>query len=192
LGTQTLLKDLKKTVYQMSTMISHILDFEKSKDGGFENPNLKIENIKELLLETVSNMEPLASEKAIALTCDISDEELPVKCDRVGLAQVFTNLIDNSIKYSAKNERISIEMKTQGSELRLKISDHGRGIDPKHLPHIFEKYWQAPENRNLGTGLGLAIVKGILEAHGGSISVESRLNFGTTFTCTLPLVEKTS
>lgn len=70
------------------------------------------------------------------------------------------------------------------------VIDEGPGIAPEDLPHVFERYWQAGETKQLGTGLGLAIAKGIVEAHGGQLGVESELGKGSTFTFTLPVAPR--
>jgi len=104
------------------------------------------------------------------------------------LKHIVYNLLSNAIKYSPAGGLIRIEVRTLGEHLELKISDPGIGIPEDHLPHLFETFQRAENVGQIqGTGLGLAIVKSGVEAHGGSIAVNSIPRQGTTFTVQLPL-----
>jgi two-component system phosphate regulon sensor histidine kinase PhoR len=106
------------------------------------------------------------------------------------LEQAIVNLIDNAIKYSDAGGRIVLGCEKDRGEVVISVRDEGQGIEPEHLPRLFERFYRVDKarSRNLGgTGLGLAIVKHIAQAHGGEISVESTLGSGSTFYLRLPL-----
>jgi signal transduction histidine kinase len=98
---------------------------------------------------------------------------------------VLSNLLANAAKFGPPESTISIQLSLQPGEVTIAIRDDGRGIPDEQMPHIFEPYWQAAQQRREGLGLGLAIAKGIVEAHGARIWVESQLGSGTTFYFTL-------
>ncbi len=122
--------------------------------------------------------------------------ETPVRLplDRGRIRQMLLNLVTNAIKYTPEGGRVGIELSYAGSEVRLVVEDTGIGIAAGDLDHIFDRFWRADVARSRtgarpGVGLGLAITKWIAEAHGGSITVQSRPGRGTTFTVTLPRPE---
>ena len=111
-----------------------------------------------------------------------------VHADKFRIRQVLVNLITNSIKYGKENGTTLIELNYLNDDVVLEISDNGDGIDEKHLPRIFERFYRIDKGRSReqgGTGLGLAIVKHIIEAHEKSIKVESQQGKGTKFTFSL-------
>jgi signal transduction histidine kinase len=107
------------------------------------------------------------------------------------LAQVFTNLVDNALKFTPAGGSIRLRTSRVGSGVQVEVADTGTGIPTEALPYIFDRFYQAdssrPGGRKHGSGLGLAIVKEIIAAHGGKISVLSKPGAGTIFTITLPL-----
>jgi signal transduction histidine kinase len=107
------------------------------------------------------------------------------------LAQVFTNLVDNALKFTPAGGSITLRAMLAGSGVQVEMTDSGAGISPETLPHIFDRFYQAdpsrPGGRKHGAGLGLAIVKEIVEAHGGKINVRSEPGMGSTFIVSLPL-----
>lgn len=108
-----------------------------------------------------------------------------VQADPVRFHQILTNLISNAIKYSAERSEILVDLAQQDGEVQIEISNIGRGIDPEELPHVFDRHYRARrvrEQRIPGLGLGLYITKGLVEAHGGTISVRSTPGVRTVFT----------
>lgn len=117
------------------------------------------------------------------------DKPVWVKADKFRIRQVLVNLITNSIKYGKENGTTLISLTYLNDDVLIEVSDNGDGIDRKHLPRIFERFYRIDKGRSReqgGTGLGLAIVKHIIEAHEKSIRVESEVGKGTTFTFALP------
>jgi signal transduction histidine kinase len=108
-----------------------------------------------------------------------------VQADGVRLAQVLTNLFSNAAKY-APNSPISISLTNEDNFYRIRFSDKGPGISPEHTEHLFQRFYRVPGQTSTGSGLGLFICKKIVEAHGGSISIESKPDEGTTFIIDLP------
>jgi len=117
-------------------------------------------------------------------------ESLPlVLADREAIHQVFSNLIDNAMKYGRSGGRIVLGARTAKRGIEFYVQDFGAGISSEHLPRLFERFYRVDKARSResgGTGLGLAIAKHIMLAHGGSIRAESELNHGSTFAFTLP------
>ena len=115
---------------------------------------------------------------------------VPVHADLGLMKQCLRVLVDNSVKYTPAGGRITIRVEPQGDTARLSVQDEGQGIDPKSLPHIFERFFRTDQSRTRqtgGTGLGLAIAKYIVDRHGGWLEVLSREGVGTRMTVVLPL-----
>lgn len=112
-----------------------------------------------------------------------------VKADQVRLRQVFANLLTNAVKYSPEGSEVLVRVEQADGQVRVAITDHGVGISPNALPHVFDRFYRAEgaSSQGPGVGLGLYITNRIVEAHGGSIDVVSTLGQGSTFTVTLPL-----
>ncbi len=141
-------------------------------------------DVIELVKEVMEQLELKAAEKNIQLTFDKSYSTIFVKGDRAKIAQVFTNLLVNSIFYGNQNGKTEVSFIVVDELVTVEVSDNGLGIDEKHLPRLFERFYRVEKSRNRnegGSGLGLAIVKRILEAHGQTISVRSIPGKGSTF-----------
>jgi two-component system phosphate regulon sensor histidine kinase PhoR len=132
--------------------------------------------------------EPKARAKDIRISVDCPDG-LGARINAALLEQAIINLIDNAIKYSESGRPIRIGVETLDGDVTIGVRDQGAGIEPEHLPRIFERFYRVDKARSRklgGTGLGLAIVKHIVQAHGGTIAVESAPGAGTTFSIKLP------
>lgn len=136
----------------------------------------------------VADAEILAPGRTVSLDVE---GPLVVLGDEQRLRQVVANLLQNAIRYTADDVDISVVASRSDTEVSLSIIDAGDGIEPEHLAHLFERFYRADPSRTRGSGgsgLGLAIVASIAEAHGGSVSAQSVLGKGATFTVTLPLM----
>jgi two-component system phosphate regulon sensor histidine kinase PhoR len=105
------------------------------------------------------------------------------------LEQAVVNLLDNAVKYTDTKKTVRVLAQAVNDEIQIQVQDQGIGIEDKHLPRLFERFYRVDKARSRaqgGTGLGLAIVKHIAQAHGGHITVESRLGEGSRFTIHLP------
>ena len=154
--------------------------------------NLKLQlrsrDVNQVLRNVVRRCEHLAKRKGI----DIASELEPlfsIKVDEDLLKTVFTNLLENAIKYSPDSSRILITSEEINNEMVIQISDQGRGIALEEIPHIFDRFYRARNSRNdtPGNGLGLYLAKYFVELHNGRIEVESVVNKGSTFSVHLPM-----
>lgn len=139
-----------------------------------------------LLLEVLEQEQPLAEARGIDLRAEVHPGLPLVLCDRQQISRVFVNLVGNALKFSPRGALVAMRASPIERGVRFSISDQGPGIAPPDLARVFDPYWQADTARQYGTGLGLSIAKEIVEAHGGSIGVESELGRGTTFSFTVP------
>src|SRR5687768_16423173 len=129
-----------------------------------------------------------ARDRGLTLSIDIPEVPPPVYADAERLVQVLTNIIGNAIMFTDAGGRVTVAIETAAAAVRLAVTDTGAGIPAEHLPHIFDRYWQARRGaKQRGSGLGLAIAHGIMEAHDGTIDVSSAPGKGSTFVVTLPI-----
>ncbi|BBB48362.1 two-component system sensor histidine kinase [Pelolinea submarina] len=135
-------------------------------------------------------------EKADIKINPVFSDEIYLYADAVRLGQVFSNLIDNAIKYSIPGSEIQVTISRQGRQAMVTVSDTGPGISEEECARIFERFYQVDKSRQGGTGrgvgLGLAISKQDVEAHGGEISVSSKVGEGSTFMVKLPIEDATN
>lgn len=142
---------------------------------------------------TVNLLAPQAQEKGLALTYEGPDD-LDIEANASQITQVVVNLVENAIKYTNEGG-VDLHLEDQGEYIRFDVTDTGIGIPEEHLPRLFERFYRVDKARSRaggGTGLGLSIVKHIIEAHGGSIHVDSAQNRGSTFSVVLPKGDSTS
>jgi signal transduction histidine kinase len=128
-----------------------------------------------------------AEEKGVEFTVEAAPGT-EVFGDQVQLSQIVSNLVDNALAYTQAGS-VAVRLSDAGEGAELTVADTGSGIASEHIPRIFERFYRADKARSRetgGTGLGLSIVRNIVEAHGGTIRVESELNRGSTFTVRLP------
>ena len=154
-----------------------------------ENPELTIDmrpfDLVEVVKETLDSLEFLAKEKQIQLSLKKDYSAHFVLGDRNKIGQVITNLIKNSILYGNEKGTTIVSLEPLDNLILVEIKDNGIGIDPKHWPRLFERFYRVEKSRNRhegGTGLGLSIVKHILELHGQNITMRSTVGVGTEFT----------
>jgi two-component system sensor histidine kinase ResE len=173
----------------MHRMVLDLLDLARLDAGTFELQQSSVD-LFALLKNISEKMTPQARSGNIEIWVEASDLPL-ITGDGDRLAQVFTNLIDNAIKFTPPGGSISIKGSQIGSGVQVEVADTGEGISPDALPNIFSRFYQADPSRSggqkHGAGLGLAIVREILKAHGGKITVRSELAKGSTFIVYLPL-----
>lgn len=179
------LEVIQRQANRANRLISDLLDVAKIQAGGMTVELVPVD-VGSLVQETLDSANPLAMSNQIKLSRDVADESARVLSDRDRILQVFANLVGNAIKFTPKGGEITIRAETVGNEVRFGVCDTGPGIPPEHLPHVFDRYWQAKSTAKLGTGLGLSIAKGIVEAHGGQIWVESEPGKGASFIFTVP------
>lgn len=144
-------------------------------------------NLTELAQQIVDNFQPMLVENK--LNCSVSGDRVFISADRDKIHQVLTNLLANAIKFTPSGGRIDLYVSQSKGTTSFRIIDNGQGIPPEEVGQIFERFYMAEPSRNSklgGQGIGLSIVKGIVNAHQGTISVDSIYGKGTTFTINLP------
>jgi len=182
----------------MLNQIGEILDAAKLEAGKFIIQKTK-GNIEQVIKEQIKTFLPQASKKHIFISADISQSLPPIFFDPIRIAQVINNLLSNSLKFTPEGGTITIRISHEpitNNQLTISVSDTGIGIPKEHQKDLFSKFSQVrttPQQlAKEGTGLGLYVVKGVVEAHGGSVNVDSPLrngekNPGTTISFTLPI-----
>jgi len=177
-----------KKIDSLLKLINDLLDIAKIEAGKAVRYQVPID-IGQVIEEMVALMEPRAKKQDINLSYSCKDLK-PVKADPKSIQEIFNNLITNAINYSPDTGQILVSAQGLGEYIEIKIMDTGVGIPPEELPKIFDKFYRVkhPKTRQvMGTGLGLSIVKGVVEAHHGTIDVESTPDKGTTFRILLPV-----
>ncbi len=184
-----------KSLSRLTNLIEKMLSF--SSEQRAEKLDFSDFSIEATLAHVLATVKAHAADKNIEVRTSV-EKNLPlVRADEDKIIQVLINLIDNSVKYSPEGTRVEVKARrpfarTADREGRIEVlvRDHGRGIPAEQLPHIFQKFWQAPAaegERRKGLGLGLSLVKKIVELHQCVIEVESEMGKGTTFVFTLPI-----
>jgi signal transduction histidine kinase len=141
-------------------------------------------DIKELILEVIRELQPLAREKNLELKSNLLEEIETIKGDRLELRRVLTNLISNAIKFTDKGF-VQVNLQQENKQILIQVQDTGMGIPPEEQKTIFERYHQGKHRRS-GKGLGLYLCQQIIDAHYGKITFQSQLGKGTTFSLSLP------
>ena len=189
-------KYLKRTSKGLDRLVHIVRDLDLIT--AFESGVKSIEKSKFDLMELIKNVidlfEMQLKKNSVSLSVD-GDDSLTffVEADKERIQQVLTNLIINSLKYSVEKGSIEISInKLNKNKLIVDVTDNGEGIEEKHLPRIFERFYRIDKTRNRklgGSGLGLAIVKHIIQAHGERVFVESKFGVGSKFSFTLEIAK---
>jgi two-component system phosphate regulon sensor histidine kinase PhoR len=189
------LEIIRKNAARMSRLTEDLLTLARVESGEtrFETepvPPVELLHDAEESFREIARSHEVELEIADAQSGNGSIESLrPVRADREAIHQVFSNLIDNAMKYGRSGGRIVLGARPARRGIEFYVQDFGAGIASEHLPRLFERFYRVDKARSResgGTGLGLAIAKHIMLAHGGSIRAESELNHGSTFLFTLP------
>ncbi len=175
-----------KEVRKIEFLIDDFLEFSRLQQGKLKL-DFHVTSLDKELHELYEVYKLQASKKGMALELH-ADEPLPIiEADAKRLHRVFSNLLDNAIKFSKKEGTIRIEAQDRDQEIKVTIIDQGIGVDPRDLPYIFEPFHRGMgADKRQGFGVGLAAVKTIIEGHAGKISVKSEKNKGAAFTIILP------
>jgi two-component system phosphate regulon sensor histidine kinase PhoR len=182
------LKRADKSVDRMIQIIDDLETISQLEVGTLEiDP--EVYEIAQQIRDIIDALEFQASKQNIKLQLAKKyDKSILVKADKFRIRQVLVNLITNSIKYGKENGKTTISLSLFDEQVIVEVKDNGIGIDEKHLPRLFERFYRVDKGRSReqgGTGLGLAIVKHIIEGHGETIDVISKVNEGTTISFTL-------
>ncbi len=177
---------------RLTRLINNVLDFSRI-ERGIKEYHLKELELNAHLSGIIDSLRyPLTMEN-VNLVTRVSDEPLIIKGDPDALAETVINLISNAVKYSGETKDITVLSRHDGNCATVEIADHGIGIAREELEHIFEPYYRTANGREHGVGgvgLGLSIVKHVMDAHHGSIRVQSKKGEGTTISLSIPLMGK--
>ena len=183
---------MESSTKHLLRLINRLMDFRK-----YESRQFKLEaaegNIVKFLREIFLSFTELAEQSGYTYTFETEEEQLLVYYDRNKLEQVFYNLISNAFKYTPKGGNVKVNIKKQGQQLVIDVSDSGEGIPERFREKVFQRFFEVDASngkaadRQPGTGIGLAISKEVVDLHHGSIHVRSKSGPGSTFRVSLPL-----
>jgi two-component system sensor histidine kinase ResE len=177
----------------MHRMVLDLLDLARL-DAGTADITMSPVNMSALLNAIREKFTPQSQMAGVEVKVAAAPNLPSLTADGDRLAQVFTNLVDNALKFTASGGKISLNASVANGEMLVSVSDTGAGIPAEAQAHIFDRFYQADSSRRggekHGAGLGLAIAYEIVQAHGGKISVRSKLGEGTSFDVFLPLMGK--
>ena len=175
------LEIVHKNIQRLSRLVDDLLELSKL-DAKQIKPNPENFSISELTQDVVLKFKPQAEKQHITIHTNFPSS-IPIVAADIGMIErALSNLLDNALIYTPEKGEVSVEVQEKDKEVSVKVSDNGKGIAENDLPHVFDRFYRADKSRSTeGTGLGLAITKKIIEAHQGTIEVQSHLNKGTTF-----------
>jgi PAS domain S-box-containing protein len=183
------LENIETQVQQLSELVKDVLTISKTEFMA-QDLNFEVYDLETYLRDIIEGLERTCR-KTHRLIFKGVERRVEVRMDRKLLRHAFTNLLTNAIKYSPSGGEVCVSLVCEGDEVIVRVSDQGIGIPPEDLPRMFDAFHRAGNVEQFqGTGLGLAIAKQAVELHNGTISVESQLGVGTTFTIRLPLYLK--
>jgi two-component system, OmpR family, sensor kinase len=187
------LEEALQQVTRMADLVDSLLTLARFDEGRFDLHREPVE-LGPMFGEVADTARLLAEDSAITIHSHAPSEPLDLMGDPVRLRQLFLNLVTNAIKYTPRGGSVDLSLERDGGSAVFAVRDTGIGIAAADLPHLFERFWRADRVRSRGAerggfGLGLSICQWIAQAHGGTISVASRLSRGSTFTVTLPLAD---
>jgi signal transduction histidine kinase len=176
---------IRDMAQQVERLRQDLLDVAAIEAGrlSFEPNEIVLADVVDDVLGTAA---ALAQERRLELCAEVPADLPAVWADRERVGQMLANLVGNAVKFTPPDGRVTVRACAHGEEARVVVADTGPGIPAEHLPHVFDRFWQARGTRRAGAGLGLAIARGIIEGHGGRIWVESEPGAGTRFFFSLP------
>jgi signal transduction histidine kinase len=191
-GTRAVPEDITaRVLVRMDRLVSNLLDLTRVNAGKLRViPRRSF--VAPVVSEAVTIFRPLAEQNGIKVKLFVSDETLEASFDHDRIFQVLSNLLTNAVKFTPPGGTISVGVTKTGSLVQVAVEDTGSGIEERDIERVFDCYRQINDSHVEGLGLGLFIARAIIEAHGGRISVASRLGLGSTFLFTLAAIEASS
>jgi len=173
---------------RLTRLVDNVLDFA-SIERGAKRYRLRPDDLLACIRRSIEGSRPLFAQEKLPLRESLPDQLPPLHIDREAIEQVLDNLLSNAAKYGAPGPYAEVRVEETPDFVEIEVSDRGLGIQPKDLPFVFDDFFRSQDpdvRRRKGTGIGLAIVRYIVEAHGGTIDVQSTPGEGATFTVRLP------
>lgn len=187
------LESLERLVDRQANLLQDLLDISHLDSGVVEMRAKTDINVQQLISDVVEQVRPNAEKKQVAIDVDADLDGTIVTGNTIHLQRALVNILANAVNYTSKDGAVGVKANLDdGQEVEIKISDTGIGIDAMDLPHIFERFYRADKARSRasgGSGLGLAITQEIIARHQGTVTVESEVGVGSTFTVRLPVKE---
>ncbi|MCB0320676.1 MAG: ATP-binding protein, partial [Bdellovibrionales bacterium] len=184
------LEIIKKQTYRLNGIIEDLLTLSRVEQGrDLERSKMDRVSVSNLIRSAIELCTPLAEGRSITIQYQ-SHPPYEVLANSSLLEQAILNLIDNAVKYSEENSSVIVSCHQTDDFVEILVRDQGSGIEERHLPRLFERFYRVDKGRSRqmgGTGLGLAIVKHIAQAHGGRATVTSIVGEGSTFSIHLPI-----
>ncbi len=185
------LSSARRELAHLSRLVDDLFELARI-DAGVLKLTLEEASLHDLISDTISSFQPQAENRGIRLVGEISGDVDPVLANPSRLQRVFHNLLSNALRHTPADGTVALRATPQGDEVRVEVSDTGEGIAAEDLPRVFERSFRAEKSRTRtergdapGAGLGLAIARGLIEAHGGTMDVESSPGTGSRFCFTL-------
>ncbi len=180
---------INKESQRLTQLINNILDFSRIEAGKKEY-RFAPTDVARVIHEVVDAYRFQIEQQGFALELDVPEGLPEIEVDKEALGQALINLLNNAIKYSRDEKSIRIQVRAENQHVSIRVADRGIGVELSEQKKIFEKFYRAEDSLvhdTKGSGLGLSLVRHIMEAHGGSVDVESAPGHGSTFTLSLPV-----
>ena len=184
------LSSARRELAHLSRLVDDLFELARI-DAGVLQLTMEAASLHDLISDTISSFKPQADNRGIRLVGEVSGDVDPVLANPPRLQRVLHNLVSNALRHTPADGTVALRAARQGVEVRVEVSDTGEGIAPEDLPRVFERSFRAERSRSRasdddpGAGLGLAIARGLVEAHGGTMDVESGPDRGSRFRFTL-------
>ncbi len=178
----TALDDIEAEVARLTELVDDLLLLARTDSGAVSLERLPVD-LSEIAIEALPSLGQLAASRDVKVMLDPSPAA--TTGDATRLRQLVTILVDNAVRHSPPGGTVMVRVRAQGADAILEVEDEGRGVRPEDMPHVFDRFWRAPDAPHGGTGLGLSIAAWIVEQHGGTIRVENRHEGGARFRATV-------
>jgi signal transduction histidine kinase len=185
------LSSARKELAHLSRLVDDLFELARI-DAGVLQLRLEEASLHDLISDTISGFQPQAERRGVRLVGEVSGDIDPVLMNPPKLQRVLHNLVSNALRHTPADGTVALRAKPRGAEVQVEVADTGEGIAPEDLPRVFECSFRGERSRPRpgrdeapGAGLGLAIARGLIEAHGGTIDVESNPKGGSRFRFTL-------
>lgn len=181
-------EQIQQGACQLRRLVDDLLDFARVEAGTLKLVRKPTE-VPSTIARALESLVPTLQRHGLQIETEFPAEPVWLEVDAGRLSQVVLNLVGNAVKFTPRGGTIRVSLRQDGAEYRIAVQDSGIGIDPEHLPRLFQRFYQVDSSSTRergGVGLGLSIAQSLIEAHGGRIGVESTPGAGSTFWFTLP------